>query len=82
MALRRQFPKARGPRQRQTHLDDSLRHRVFLPPGLAGRLGAAREGEVRVLDDVCARLRAARAGFAALPVDEALPAEVPEPVAG
>lgn len=67
--------------QRQAQLHDSLRRRVFLPPGLAARLSAAREGEVRVLDDLCTRLRAARAGFAKLPVDEALPAEVPEPVA-
>ena len=67
--------------QRQAQLHDSLRPRVFLPPGLAARLYAAREGEVRVLDDLCTRLRAARAGFAALPVDEALTAEVPEPVA-
>jgi len=58
-----------------------LARRLWLPPELAQRLQAGPAATLALLDALAARLQATRAGFAALPVDEALPAAVPEPVA-
>ncbi len=58
-----------------------LARRLWLPPELAQRLQAGPAATLALLDALVARLQATRAGFAALPVDAALPAAVPEPVA-
>jgi MoxR-like ATPase len=58
-----------------------LARRLWLPPELAQRLRAGPAATLALLDALAARLQATRAGFAALPVDAALPAAVPEPVA-
>lgn len=53
----------------------------WLPPSWRARIGAVHEARVAQANGWCARLAAARAGFAALPVDDALAGESPAPVA-
>ncbi|MFO1339123.1 MAG: AAA family ATPase [Burkholderiaceae bacterium] len=58
-----------------------LQARWWLPPSRAARWTGAHAESLARLDALLARLGQARAGFAALPVDEALPAVAPVPVA-
>ncbi len=61
-------------------LAQRLAHRLWLPPALAdGWLGAHREA-LATLASFSNRLAATRAGFAAHPVDDGLPAITPAPV--
>lgn len=80
-----QIERERAPIEAQARqLAADLAQRLWLPPELAQRLLAGPAQTLARLDDLTARLRTARAGFAALPVDEALSADValaPEPVA-
>jgi len=62
-------------------LERALAGRVWLPPSLAARLLDNRRHTLAVLEALLARLAAVREGFAALPLDEALPAIAPEPIA-
>lgn len=62
-------------------LDARLAGRLWLPPADATRWRAAHAHTLAVLDALRARLAALRAGFAALPVDDSLPARVPPPIA-
>lgn len=62
-------------------LETALDGRVWLPPSLAATLRANRRHTIDLLESLIARLAAVRAGFAALPVDDALPALTPEPIA-
>ena len=55
--------------------------RLWLPPALVARWADAQLQAQDRLDAVAQRLAACRAGFAALPLDDALPADVPRPVA-
>ena len=57
-----------------------LAGRVWLPPGLAARWQAAHAHTLAVLDTLLARLAATRAGFAAQPQDDTLPAVTPAAV--
>jgi len=61
----------------------ALAGRIWLPPDLAQRMRADAEANVAMLQALVVRLDAVRAGFAALPVDDAAPADAaaPEPVA-
>ncbi len=52
-------------------LQARLRDRLWLPPELARDWCAAHESTLSVVDDLRSRLAAARAGFAALPVEGA-----------
>ena len=61
-------------------LQQQLAGRLWLPPTLAARLSGAHAQTLAVLDDLLARLRQARAGFAALPLDEQTGADPPAPV--
>jgi MoxR-like ATPase len=62
-------------------LAQRLAHRLWLPPALAdGWLGAHRQ-TLATLAAFSDRLAATRAGFAAHPVDDGLPAVAPAPVA-
>ena len=58
-----------------------LRSRVWLPPALAARWLGAHAQTLAVLDGLLATLARTREGFAALPVDDTLPAVEPAPVA-
>lgn len=58
-----------------------LAGRLWLPPTLSARWLAAHQHTLAVLDTLAAALVRTREGFAALPVDTALPPAVPEPVA-
>ncbi|MBX3606099.1 MAG: AAA family ATPase [Piscinibacter sp.] len=62
-------------------LEAALAGRLWLPPELAGLLLGNRRTTVAVLEALLQRLDATRAGFAALPVDDQLPPQQPEPVA-
>ena len=62
-------------------LQAALAGRLWLPPSLAAELLGNRRHTLAMLEALLARLAAARAGFAALPVDEALPQAEPEPIA-
>jgi MoxR-like ATPase len=62
-------------------LTSALRNRLWLPPELARQWLDARQRTLALLETLLARLSAARAGYAALPLDEALPAFAPAPVA-
>jgi len=62
-------------------LDERLAGRLWIPGELAQRWRAAHAHTLTVLDGFAARLAEARAGFAALPVDEASAAAAPQPVA-
>src|SRR6476659_2228658 len=73
---------AAATRARADALAAALAGRVWLPPELAARLRGAHAHTLGVLDALLARLDAARAGSAALPVDaEAPDAAAPAPVA-
>jgi MoxR-like ATPase len=67
--------------ERASRLDTALAGRLWLPPALATRMRDALAHTAAVLAALCARLAHARSGFAALPVDEALAAVAPAPVA-
>jgi len=58
-----------------------LAGRLWLPPALGQAWLGAHARTLATLDALRARLAATRAGFAALPVDEGLPAVPPPPVA-
>ena len=58
-----------------------LQGRVWLPPALAARWQGSHVQTLAVLDTLAATLERTRAGFAALPVDDTLPALAPDPVA-
>lgn len=62
-------------------LAQRLAGRLWLPPALAARWLAAHRHTLAVLDTLLARLGDTRAGFAALPLDNTLPALAPAPVA-
>ncbi len=62
-------------------LEAALAARLWLPPELAQQLRANRQATLATLEGLLARLAAARDGFAALPQDDQLPAQHPEPVA-
>ncbi len=62
-------------------LEARLRHRLWWPPALRQRLVGAHRHTQAVHAALRARLLAARAGYAALPLDDDLPAEAPAPVA-
>jgi MoxR-like ATPase len=57
----------------------ALAGRVWLPPALRVQLGEAWAQAITLLDRLAAQLQAARAGFAALPLKDAEPAEAPPP---
>jgi hypothetical protein len=59
----------------------ALAGRLWMPPPLTARLAAAHGAALSMLDGLAARLAAARAGFAALPLREDAPAAEPLPVA-
>lgn len=61
-------------------LSRRLAGRLWLPPALAERLGAAHARTLAVLDGLLDRLRVTRDGYAALPVDEQSLAGPPTPV--
>lgn len=62
-------------------LETALGARLWIPPELAQQLLANRRATLAVLEALLERLAAVRAGFAALPQDDRLPAQRPEPVA-
>jgi MoxR-like ATPase len=62
-------------------LERALDGRVWLPPSLAATLTGNRRRTIGTLEALLARLAQVREGFAALPVDEALPQQTPEPIA-
>jgi MoxR-like ATPase len=62
-------------------LQQALHGRVWLPPQLAEGLIGTKRSTVAMLDALVARLSAARAGYAALPMDPRLPATPPQAVA-
>lgn len=62
-------------------LEAALGARLWMPPELAQQLLANRRATLAVLEALLERLAAVRAGFAALPQDDRLPAQRPEPVA-
>lgn len=62
-------------------LRDRLAGRLWLPPALAARLNGAHAQTLAVLDALLARLALARAGFAALPLDETAGSAAPAPLA-
>lgn len=62
-------------------LEAGLAGRLWLPPDLAATLLERRRATLATLEGLGDRLAAARAGFAALPVDPQQPEQVPEPVA-
>jgi MoxR-like ATPase len=65
---------------RAAWLDAALAGRLWLPPALAQRMAGALAHTTAVLAALCARLERTRAGFAGLPVDEAVAASAPAPV--
>jgi MoxR-like ATPase len=62
-------------------LQQALHGRLWLPPDLAEGLIGTKQGTVAMLDGLVVRLSAARAGYAALPIDNALPEDTPQAVA-
>ena len=64
-----------------SRLGAALARRLWLPPGLAGRMTDALAHTVAVLAALSARLEHTRRGFAGLPVDESAAAVEPMPVA-
>jgi MoxR-like ATPase len=66
--------------QRAALLETQLRDHLWLPPQLGQELLARWRGALHMLQSHQTRLRAAREGFAALPIDAALAAASPEPV--
>ncbi|HSV70820.1 MAG TPA: AAA family ATPase [Methylibium sp.] len=67
-------------RERAAAAEAALREAPWLPPALAARIAAGHAGSVATVEALLARLDAARAGFAALPVDPALAEAPPRPV--
>ena len=65
---------------RAESLQRRLAGRLWLPPALAARWLDAHERTLTVLDALLARLRQARAGYAALPLDAQLVDGPPAPV--
>jgi MoxR-like ATPase len=65
----------------RSRLAAALAPRLWMPPSLVLRLLDAHAQTLRTLDGLIARLQQTRAGFAALPVDDALPDALPAPVA-
>jgi MoxR-like ATPase len=59
------------------HLADALSGRLWLPPTLAQRLNGAHAQTLATLRTLLQRLSECRAGFAALPADDQLPAVAP-----
>lgn len=70
-----------GLRARLAALESALAGRIWLPPELAQQLLGHARTTLAVLEALVLRLAAVRDGFAALPVDEQLPQQTPEPVA-
>lgn len=70
-----------GWRARRSALQHALAGRLWLPPSLAATLLGNLDRTIALLEGLQARLAAARAGFAATPVDDTLPPAVPEPIA-
>ncbi len=68
-------------REQRAALQASLDGRLWLPPSLATTLLGHHDHTIAILEALLRRLAVTRAGFAALPVDEALPQAEPEPVA-
>jgi MoxR-like ATPase len=66
---------------RDAALAARLAGRLWLPPQLAQRLRGGAAQTLMVLDGLIGRLTQVRQGFAELPQDTQLPAEVPPPVA-
>ncbi len=62
-------------------LQQALAGRLWLPPDLAARWCGAHRQTLDTLDAATQRLQAVREGFAALPVDEWVPAQTPAGVA-
>lgn len=62
-------------------LAESLAPRLWMPPSLVKRWLKAHASTLAMLDGVLASLQATRASFAALPIDVALPAVEPVPLA-
>jgi len=58
----------------------ALAPRLWMPPALVRRLTDAHAQTLATLRDLIERAQACRAGFAALPIDEQLPALAPAPV--
>lgn len=68
-------------RERREALQRALAGRLWLPPSLTATLLGNLGHTLATLEGLLERLAATRAGFAALPVDEALPQAEPEPIA-
>jgi MoxR-like ATPase len=80
--LQRAADAGEAVRQRQQALQAALAPRLWMPPDLVQRLQGADAQTLALLDGLVERLLQARAGFAALPLDdEAASAEAPAPVA-
>ncbi|MBL8325818.1 MAG: AAA family ATPase [Rubrivivax sp.] len=58
----------------------ALAHRLWVPGSLARGWQARHHAALQLLESFAARLAAARAGFAGLPVDQAIESAAPEPV--
>lgn len=78
--LARARAQADGVRLQLDALTARLAGRLWLPPALAAAMRAAREQTLALLDHLSARLEAAAAGYADLPVNAELPAQAPEPI--
>jgi MoxR-like ATPase len=65
---------------RSAELAAALAGRLWMPPALAARMRGALAHTTAVLAALCARLEQARAGYAALPVDDAAAPIAPAPV--
>ena len=61
-------------------VETAAQRHLWLPPTLARALVQRWRAALTLLQGLHARLEATRAGFASLPIDEALAAETPEPV--
>lgn len=62
---------------RAAAMDRTLQAAPWLPPMLAAQIATAHAASVRTVETLLARLQAARAGFAALPLDAAGPDNAP-----
>ena len=62
-------------------LQQAVHGRLWLPPELADSLIDTKRNTAVMLDGLVARLSAARASYAALPLDDRLPQDTPQPVA-
>ncbi|WP_341887896.1 AAA family ATPase [Variovorax sp. YR752] len=68
-------------RERAAALQHALDGRLWLPPSLAATLRGNLQHTIALLESLHTRLAAVREGFAAMPLDEALPQVEPEPIA-